>query len=587
MSNMFSFFNLEDSGKTLSKLFIDKRVVIFTGAGTSFPQPSGIPTADQLKNMLLNLIMIKAGLTDEKLRKIVDTHFRLENFIQALTLRLGDAALEPFNEFESAKPNLIHHFIAGLAKRQLIDTVLTTNFDCLIEKAFSQNEVDFHVYCYPNNLNILPKNKIRLLKLHGSIVYPSNGTERTTLVATINRASMPIIPKIRDHLHGLLHDKIILYLGYSGRDYYDIYPLLFSLKHEYAIWIDHTDHEQFEALAKEDVWQRMKTRDYRERILFSNGDGIILKCKTEQIVRKTAEYMDINISLCKIQDKSFFNLHNWTNNFENCSFALLGDLYIFFDSHSEAIPYFKKYFKNCLAERNELDIAYASRKLGMCYEGIKNYDNAEKYYFQALELYTKNEIVEDELTVLSDIALLYDIKGNPQSLDICKKILLRMKQEKIEHPSCSATFNLVLGNFKLKEKEFVAAIQYYESAKLYYERSNNPPGIAMINKNIAYTYMHTGQNNKAVGFAEDALFFYGTPLNPRHGNHQTSDLANFYAINLLSCKGYAGAINYVLSNSLMKEMGIVREMIDVINFCNRICDSVLNTTFNYSLENIT
>jgi hypothetical protein len=57
--------------------------------------------------------------------------------------------------------------------------VFTTNYDKLLEAAFRQaGTADPAVVIYPDQLNYIEDDEVRIIKLHGDIDHPSSGSSR-------------------------------------------------------------------------------------------------------------------------------------------------------------------------------------------------------------------------------------------------------------------------------------------------------------------------------------------------------------------------------------------------------------------------
>lgn len=103
---------------------------IFCGAGISFN--SGLPLANDLIIYILTLLKVSSNDAE----KILQSHLPFEAFIQTLTEEAG--VEEILNIFSKGEPNTNHDLIAQFVKLGFVKTVLTTNFDTLIEKALNK-----------------------------------------------------------------------------------------------------------------------------------------------------------------------------------------------------------------------------------------------------------------------------------------------------------------------------------------------------------------------------------------------------------------------------------------------------------------
>ena len=138
--------------------------------------------------------------------------------------------------YSMGEPNTNHIFIAMLAKTHLIKTIVTTNFDSLIEKALINAELkedrDFKVYYLEDHFSNSNKlwdelasdndDIIRVFKIHGSIV--DKNSIRATMKAVANQSLSDKRLNIIQHLFSTGTHDTVLVLGYSCSDVFDITP---------------------------------------------------------------------------------------------------------------------------------------------------------------------------------------------------------------------------------------------------------------------------------------------------------------------------------------------------------------------------
>src|SRR6266481_1240626 len=75
-----------------------------------------------------------------------------------------------FRIYTKGEPNTTHAFLAKLAKRNYLQSIVTTNFDLLLEKALRDEHVDFAVFADEAQFQQIPNgaDRVRLIKIHGS-----------------------------------------------------------------------------------------------------------------------------------------------------------------------------------------------------------------------------------------------------------------------------------------------------------------------------------------------------------------------------------------------------------------------------------
>lgn len=209
------------------------QVVVLAGAGISIEEPSGIPAAWGLLEALLKWIVPNANVRAELARRMTPgSHFnpyhflRFEGFIQAIS------ELDPnvFYYLESTQsyggPNLNHQLLAQAALDGA--TVITTNFDTRIEQAAGRTFLPTFVL---SSRRRVPGPQDRLIKVHGSFPWKRgrNVTPRATLTQ-IGKMGLGFERFIafRDWFGVVTAGKILVVIGYSASDSFDVVPLIES-----------------------------------------------------------------------------------------------------------------------------------------------------------------------------------------------------------------------------------------------------------------------------------------------------------------------------------------------------------------------
>ena len=159
-------------------------VSLFVGAGISLQPPASLPSANDLKWRILEALAGKTAPEGEDralIQEYLNSHM-LEFFIQDVKECLGPGAMDLFDVFRQGQPNLYHHVIAHLARERLIRRVITTNFDCLVEKALASAGVEHVVLSTDHDFAeciVRPENfgAFNVIKLHGTVAFTEAGRE--------------------------------------------------------------------------------------------------------------------------------------------------------------------------------------------------------------------------------------------------------------------------------------------------------------------------------------------------------------------------------------------------------------------------
>src|SRR5262245_7600161 len=135
---------IDDIATELTAGFRQRDVWVFAGAGISFD--AGLPVVNQLVPFILGQLGVSPKDTDI----YMSSRFCFEEFMQTLLeLSEQEDPLELLDIFAEGLPAANHTWLARLARRGYLTTVITTNFDALIEAAFEheglQREKDYQV----------------------------------------------------------------------------------------------------------------------------------------------------------------------------------------------------------------------------------------------------------------------------------------------------------------------------------------------------------------------------------------------------------------------------------------------------------
>jgi hypothetical protein len=205
--------------------------VVLAGAGISIEEPSGIPAAWGLLEVLLKWAAPAGKVRVDMARRTTPGHqfnpyqfLRFEGFIQAI------AEIDPniFYFLESSQtfggPNINHLLLARMALKGT--TILTTNFDTRIEQAVGDRYLSTFVL---SSKRRVPNPADRLIKVHGSFPWKRgrNVTPRATLTQ-IGKLGLGFerFPMFQDWFRAATTGKHLVVIGYSASDSFDVVPLI-------------------------------------------------------------------------------------------------------------------------------------------------------------------------------------------------------------------------------------------------------------------------------------------------------------------------------------------------------------------------
>lgn len=442
------------------------QLAIFCGAGIS--RNSGLPLANELISYLLDKLFKENG--NKYTEEIKNSNLPFEAFIETLSERITIA--EILDIFKDGKPNTNHIWIAKLSKYGYIKTILTTNFDLLIEKALEQEGLkrnkDFNVYFIEEEFSKIDfinlGDNINIFKIHGSI--EDINSIRTTLKAVANKVlSEKRMALIRYLFLGGKHKNIIV-LGYSCSDEFDITPQIQSIEEsrKEIIFVDHINSFTEEI-------EELKIKESKNP--FKNFSGIRIKCNTDRFIEK----------------------------YWNSIAGVLKEEYSCINSESA----WKKHIDTWSKTLEDDNMCSKYLCIGLIFDRISNFNKANEYYRKTLDIAvtTKNEKMK--ATSYSLIGDSYDALGDiNKAFYYYKKSLCVVK--KLKDKQGEIRCYIGMGNVYHGLGDFNKSINYNEKALLvdsYTE--NNAAEMSKCYSNIGNAYQNLGNFSKAIENLEKAL----------------------------------------------------------------------------------
>ena len=207
---------------------------------------------------------------------------------------------------ECNHPNVNHYILAEMIRHG--HTVITTNFDRLIEVAYARlpgaSDMPLKVVCMDEDFpdKGLPQDgKPTLWKIHGSMTVDGKDTMASVQATMTSMLASSLIGRKRAFLSNVLRDYDLFVTGYSGWDDLDIIPVLANThSNKRLVWIEHKNIplpivKSWEDLDRERTAQFETDCIGRERILFyidERNEEIRPKDMILSISTQTSHFMD-------------------------------------------------------------------------------------------------------------------------------------------------------------------------------------------------------------------------------------------------------------------------------------------------------
>lgn len=260
MTGSYKFKTITDFTDFLQKIS-DNDYILFFGAGISIN--SGIPLVNNLKYEILESI----GMT-QYYEALLETPFEL--FMEFLIGFSGSD--EILNIFNLGEPTLFHKFTSFLLKNKKLKTLLTTNFDMLIEKASITDGVDLNSLFREDDFKVENVFSQTYIKIHGSI--EDKETTRIFMYDISIQEKIKKRKQLLDYIFKLSKEKYIIVLGYSCSDYFDIVPYLKDVNNsnKTIFYINHSMQNDFSVDKLTEC--------------FSTFKGVNINCNTDELIQK-------------------------------------------------------------------------------------------------------------------------------------------------------------------------------------------------------------------------------------------------------------------------------------------------------------
>lgn len=262
-------------------------LALFVGSGVSRDEPSLLPTGDELRDALFDAVVsqavVSADLKDAA-RAIV-RQCRPESLLYLLDEWQGADWKKSLRFMLDAPPNANHKAIARIAATGKVQALLTTNFDCLLERAL-ESEVPFRQIFEDDGFGASEADGsvVRVLKLHGSLSGANDQPTHETILASLVDLANRITPGFSNEkarlLDQMLCSHVFVFVGYSGRDELDIQPIIKQASARGIVWVSHThDASQFRVVRRVEA-NREELLDPPGRLMLAHADMIRVYANT-------------------------------------------------------------------------------------------------------------------------------------------------------------------------------------------------------------------------------------------------------------------------------------------------------------------
>lgn len=210
------------------------RLTVFLGAGVSAITPSRLPNWVDLASDIAAVLNLRStermadGAFDETTEeylledaRLIEKAFERKSLVPEYSAQIihelaGDLYFNALSCLDAGIPNGAHFRIAHLINNKFIDSIVTTNFDQLVERALSElGPIEFRVYRDAADFDAFSPERNRkitpLLKIHGCCSEPNS------MIDTLKQRKLGRQRSAEKAL-SRLNSEYFLFLGFSGSD---------------------------------------------------------------------------------------------------------------------------------------------------------------------------------------------------------------------------------------------------------------------------------------------------------------------------------------------------------------------------------
>src|SRR5262249_44546620 len=214
-------FSLTDV-PALTDALAQGRLLVLAGAGISKLGPSFLPDwfsfnraiLEEAKACALRGLPWLDAKAQSALKGLATEQLPVEAFSDLVVRSFAaEGYFTVLDVLDSEQSNVNHQALATLVQRGALRTIVTTNFDTLIERAFRDADVPLTVLTAADlSDDGIKADLTTLYKAHGSV------TSTDTLVDTVSQKLRGLPTPMRERLGQLYRTHHVLVLGYSGGD---------------------------------------------------------------------------------------------------------------------------------------------------------------------------------------------------------------------------------------------------------------------------------------------------------------------------------------------------------------------------------
>jgi tetratricopeptide (TPR) repeat protein len=516
------------------------QTIIFCGSGIS--RDSGFPVVNELVPFILATLCVgceQITSIGDTLTAIVDDTQRQDRLKQIITEKMEvspevvdkiiyslpfeafvetlghNSKIDEILEIYDAKayqphvePNTNHLMLAKLIATGKVRTIVTTNFDQLIEKALEQQGkqagVDYDVIYRDEDFEQIDwwqQDRCRLIKIHGSIV------DKPAMAITLSQVAKKELSAARAsiirHVFSQGNHKTVLILGYSCSDVFDLSPEIENLTKELKqVWfvqhmVNPSDKPHIVDIREEERKNPFKAFDNSTRLIINTNNFV------EAIWKATLKEPYDDHKGLKTTPAWKAKVQTWCKesvqtDSECIRYVISGQVFYAICEWHTAIDWYERvlaYVKRGNANDRLEEVALGN--MGIAYLHLGECHKAIDLHQKSLEIARRTLSVQGEGVALGNIGNAYlqlgeygkTIEFHQQCLEIVRRTG-DMQSEGITLGN--------IGNAYLQIGEYGKAIDFHQQSLEMARRIGNVQGEGIALGNMGITYLQLGEYHKAI-----------------------------------------------------------------------------------------
>ncbi|MFX1345920.1 MAG: tetratricopeptide repeat protein [Promethearchaeota archaeon] len=601
---------------------------IIAGAGCSKDAPSNLPTSVKIMEEIIKFTCAQSEI--ENISNIEGLRFE---FLLEIIRNLLDNDLKILKYLEQCdEPNFIHYFLTEMIYNG--HYVITTNFDFLIEHAIIQSnrnedsiisvitESDYRQF--ENIFDYLNAGKKFLFKIHGStkdILADRNTKDYfISLIKKIGSYKsefnlFSVEPYKGVLFNKLLNKAIIILIGYSGLNDFDIIPILKKYhKMKRIIWINHIDNDGDKEKINEIFINREKSTENLDDL-----DKILLEIKNQnpnielfridtnlkKLLNKILDFefnSDKNNRILEIDDwlnenieipdmgmkyliphVIYFNFDRFEDSFR-CGISALehipeksrnnhkelilnniGWIYYKMGNYSEAIEHFEEAVTIAhKLDHKDRELIYLSN-LGEINERIRNYPVALQRYEDSIKIAEEVGNLMEKLRIMNSVIEIHEeLQNYTEALSFSEEAI--KISEKLGDLKKKAIIINNIASIHFKQQNLNLALDYFQQSEKIFRRLNDIENLTVCLNNIGTIFQKFEDFSFALDKFKEALE-YDERLNDKEG--KARHLCKIGEVNF-DQNNYTTALNYFREAiEFSRELKDTRSEMEIYNWIGK------------------